>query len=76
MTNPQDKKSQNGSPGQHPGKDGEQSPAGGNYNPGGQAGKSAQEQEGRPQSPNNANPGQTGTPGGKGKQDAPQNQKR
>jgi hypothetical protein len=26
--------------------------------------------------PGNANPGQTGTPGGKGKQDAPQNQKR
>lgn len=26
--------------------------------------------------PGSANPGQTGTPGGKGKQDAPQNQKR
>jgi hypothetical protein len=51
-------------------------PAGGNYNPGGQASKSAQEQEGRQQSPNNTNPGQTGTPGGKGKQDGPQNQKR
>ncbi len=41
------------------------SPAGGNFNPGGQAGKRAQEQEGRQHSPNNANPGQTGTPGGK-----------
>jgi hypothetical protein len=26
--------------------------------------------------PGSANPGQTGTPGGKGKQDSPQNQKR
>jgi hypothetical protein len=47
-------------------------PAGGNYNPGGQAGKSAHEQEGRQQSPNNTNPGQTGTAAGKGKQDGPQ----
>ena len=28
------------------------------------------------QNPNATNPGQTGTPGGKGKQDAPQNQRR
>jgi hypothetical protein len=30
----------------------------------------------RQQQQQNENPGQTGTPGGKGKQDAPQNQKR
>jgi hypothetical protein len=70
---------------------GEKSRPVGNYNPGGQAGKSVQGGGQRPAdepggpflgrsagnpSPGSANPGQTGTPGGKGKQDAPQNQKR
>jgi hypothetical protein len=63
----------------------------GNYNPGGQAGESVQSGGQRPADepggPNlgrqkgdpsrgTTNPGQTGTPGGKGKHDAPQNQKR
>jgi hypothetical protein len=62
----------------------------GTFNPGNQAGKGAEEKEGRPPKKPGApvvgegavdkapgtNPGQTGALGGKGKQDAPQNQKR
>ena len=54
---------------------GDTSPAGGNYNPGGQAGKTAPGEHQGDKRPKK-NPGQTGTPGGKDKQDAPQNQKR
>ena len=63
----------------------------GSYNPGGQAGESVQSGGQRPADqpggpflgksagtapPDSANPEQTGTPGGKGKQDAPENQRR
>jgi hypothetical protein len=50
---------------------------------GGQATRKKERSDDRPGNPNpgnpppgSVNPGQTGTPGGKGKQDAPQNQKR
>jgi hypothetical protein len=67
-----------------------ESSGGGSYNPGGQAGESVQSGGQRPADEpggpflgkaagkprNQGNPGETGSPGGKGKQEAPRNQKR